>query len=88
MTDRPDRADPANPPDRKPRDPHIANPDDALAGIQAFAADQAAELDGLGDLLAALRASVDDTDVAIDTDAVWRRVLDRLDHPSAPAVPS
>lgn len=53
-----------------------------LQGIRAFAAAEAAELADLGVLLAELRAALPeppDPDRVIDADAVWRRVLDRLD---------
>lgn len=50
----------------------------ALQSIRDFAAGQAAELEEFGTLLAQLRVAVGEPVVAIDADAVWQRVLDRL----------
>lgn len=60
------------------------DPDDPLAGIRVFAADQAAVLDDLGELLGALREAFDAPDVPVDTEAIWQRVLCRLDEPTRP----
>lgn len=54
-------------------------PNDDLAGIRGFAAGQAAELDDFAAVLAQLRHAVGDPDVTIDVDAVWQRILARLD---------
>lgn len=56
--------------------------DGPLQGIREFAAAEAAELADLGALLSQLRAALPeppDPDRVIDADAVWQRVLDRLD---------
>lgn len=53
-----------------------------LSGIRAFAAAEAAELADLGALLSQLRAALPeppDPDRVMDADAVWQRVLERLD---------
>lgn len=55
-----------------------------LSAIRAFAAAEAAELADLGALLSQLRAALPeppDPDRVIDADAVWQRVLQRLDRP-------
>lgn len=51
----------------------------ALSSIRAFAEEQAAELEEFGALLHQLRLAVGEPDVTIDADAVWQRVLTRLD---------
>lgn len=58
--------------------------DDPLSAIRALAAAEAAELADLGALLGQLRAALPeppDPDRVIDADAVWQRVLQRLDQP-------
>lgn len=65
--------------------PHAAAGDDgAWQGIQAFAATEQAELAELGALLRQLRAALPEPPIAaddLDADAIWRRVLQRLDQP-------
>ncbi len=58
----------------------VADGDEGLGRIRDFAAGQAAVLDDLAGLLAALRAAVGDPGVRIDTEALWLRVLARLER--------
>jgi hypothetical protein len=51
----------------------------ALRAIRDLAARQSAELEGLGALLHELRTAVGEPVITLDADAVWQRVLARLD---------